>query len=174
MKTRTQVYKTIKKCSHCHKHTHDVRNCRANALVIEQLHSHSLTRLLQGQPISFDRISLKVLKHLYRRLYPMRRIYMCSRTWIIKELLRHYRFYLRTKHSHVIYHYIRQQKKKKCPVCLSSKVCMETSCNHPICGECYYSYLENTNVGKLSCPLCRSQIQEMKICKRCVYRSFVN
>jgi len=169
MKTRTQAYKTVKRCSCCRKHTHDIRNCHASDLMVEKIHSDALAKMLQGRTISFDPFSLKCLKYLYRRLYPMRRIYMCSRAWIIKELLRHYRTYIRLKHPHIIYRYDKKQTKKQCPVCLSSKICMQTNCNHPICRECYYSYLDKTDTGKLACPLCRTKIQEMNVCQRCVF-----
>ena len=174
MKTRNQAYKKVKTCSYCHKHTHDVRNCHANALMVERLHTNALTKTIQGQALSFDIISLKFLKQLYRRLYPMRRIYMCSRAWVIKELLRHYKSYLRIKHPSIVYLYDKKQKKTQCPICLSSKKCLQTNCNHPICGECYCSYLENTDRDKVFCPLCRTKIEEMKVCKRCVYQSFVH
>jgi len=142
MKTRTQIYKKIKSCSYCHKFGHDVRSCHILALMVERLHNNCLTKTLQGRPISFDIISLSFLKHLYRRLYPIRRIYMCSRKWVVKSLLSHYRNYLRIKHPSITYHYDKRQKRNNCPVCLSSKICLETNCNHPICSQCYYSYLE--------------------------------
>jgi hypothetical protein len=174
MKTRTQIYKKIKSCSYCHKFGHDVRSCHILALMVERLHNNCLTKTLQGRPISFDIISLSFLKHLYRRLYPIRRIYMCSRKWVVKSLLSHYRNYLRIKHPSITYHYDKRQKRNNCPVCLSSKICLETNCNHPICSQCYYSYLEKTDRDHLSCPLCRTKIKEMKVCKRCEYQSFVD
>lgn len=56
------------------------------------------------------------------------------------------------------------QESLTCPICLALLVApVESNCSHTFCLECALTFIQKTNeTTKLSCPICRSLISEMK------------